>query len=191
MGQRVLPLEKSRVYVPEGTTLILHLFWWMLFHKVAGVKEIVMVTPSKAGGINPYIAVAAKIAGVKEIYKVGGAQAIAALAYGTESIERVDKIVGPGNTYVATAKKLVFGKVDIDMIAGPSEILIIADDKADAKYVAADLMSQAEHDKLAASILLTTSVEKYKEVVKELKKQVEELERKAIIKKPLRIMEWQ
>lgn len=184
MGQRVLPLERVGVYVPGGTAAYpSSVLMNVIPAKVAGVKEIVMVTPpSKAGGINPYIAVAAKIAGVKEIYKVGGAQAIAALAYGTESIERVDKIVGPGNTYVATAKKLVFGKVDIDMIAGPSEILIIADDKADAKYVAADLMSQAEHDKLAASILLTTSVEKYKEVVKELKKQVEELERKAIIK---------
>ena len=150
--------------------------------KVAGVEEIVMITPPSAdGGINPYILVTAKLAGVSEIYKAGGAQGIAALAYGTESIKKVDKIVGPGNIYVATAKKLVFGDVDIDMVAGPSEILIVADENANAKYIAADLMSQAEHDKLASSILLTTSYEKYKEVVEELNKQITLLTRREII----------
>ena len=128
---------------------------------------------------------AAKIAGVDTIYKVGGAQGIAALAYGTETIPKVDKIVGPGNIFVAMAKKLVFGKVDIDMIAGPSEILVIADDSANPKYVAADLMSQAEHGKLASSILVTTSRKLYEEGEKELAKQVEGLERKDIIKESL------
>jgi histidinol dehydrogenase len=154
--------------------------------KVAGVSQIVMVTPpNKDGGINPYIGVAAKIAGVDKIYKVGGAQAIGALAYGTETIPRVDKIVGPGNIFVNVAKKLVFGKVGIDMIAGPSEILIIADEGANPSFVAADLMSQAEHDVLASSILVTTSEKLYKEVEIELSKQVEVLERKDIIVKSL------
>ena len=184
MGQLVLPLERIGVYVPGGTasypsSVVMN----VIPAKVAGVKEIVMVTPPSAnGGINPYIAVAASLAGVSEIYKVGGAQAIGALAYGTESIKRVDKIVGPGNIYVAMAKKLVFGTVDIDMVAGPSEILIVADENANSKFVAADLMSQAEHDKLAASILLTTSEEKYNEIIKELEVQIEEMERKDIIK---------
>lgn len=188
MGQRVIPLEKVGVYVPGGTAAYpSSVLMNVIPAKVAGVKEIIMVTPpSKDGGINKYIAVAAKIAGVDKIYKVGGAQAIGALAYGTETISRVDKIVGPGNIFVAIAKRLVFGKVDIDMIAGPSEILVIADESAEAKYIAADLMSQAEHDKLASSILVTTSMELYKNVEKELKGQIEGLERKDIIKESLK-----
>lgn len=188
MGQRVIPLERVGVYVPGGTAAYpSSVLMNVIPAKVAGVKEIVMVTPpSKNGGINPYIAVAAKIAGIDKIYKVGGAQAIGALAYGTETIKKVDKIVGPGNVFVAIAKRLVFGKVDIDMIAGPSEILVIADESANGKYIAADLMSQAEHDKLASSILVTTSMELYKEVEKELEIQIDKLERKEIIKKSLK-----
>ena len=188
MGQRVIPLERVGVYVPGGTAVYpSSVLMNVIPAKVAGVKEIIMVTPpSKDGGINPYIAVAAKISGVDKIYKVGGAQGIGALAYGTETIEKVDKIVGPGNIFVAVAKRLVFGKVDIDMIAGPSEILVIADKSANAKYIAADLMSQAEHDKLASSILLTTSMDLYKEVEREIERQVEFLERKEIIKESLK-----
>ena len=154
LGQRVLPLEKVGVYVPGGTAAYpSSVLMNVIPAKVAGVSEIIMTTPpSKDGGINPYIAVAAKIAGVDKIYKVGGAQAIGALAYGTETIAKVDKIVGPGNIFVAVAKKLVFGKVDIDMIAGPSEILIVADEGANPKYVAADLMSQAELEKQIANL---------------------------------------
>ena len=187
LGQRVLPLEKVGVYVPGGTAAYpSSVLMNVIPAKVAGVSEIVMVTPpSKDGGINPYIGVAAKIAGVDKIYKVGGAQAIAALAFGTQTIPKVDKIVGPGNRFVATAKKLVFGTVDIDMIAGPSEILIIAQDNANPAYVAADLMSQAEHDKLASSILVTTSRDLHEKVEKELALQVETLERKDIIKESL------
>ena len=144
-----------------------------------------MVTPPKKDGINPAISVAADIAGVDEIYKVGGSQAIAALAYGTELIPKVDKIVGPGNIYVSTAKRMVFGYCDIDMFAGPSEILVIADDKANAAYVAADLLSQAEHDELASSILVTTSEKLANDVMKEIEIQTLSLKRKDIIKKSL------
>lgn len=184
LGQRVLPLEKVGVYVPGGTAAYpSSVLMNVIPAKVAGVPEIIMVTPpSKDGGINPYIGVAAKIAGVDKIYKVGGAQGVAALAYGTETIPKVDKIVGPGNIFVAVAKKLVFGTVDIDMIAGPSEILIIAEEDANPAFVAADLMSQAEHDKLACSILVTTSKDLVIKVEKELERQVETLERKDIIK---------
>ena len=187
MGQIILPLQRIGVYVPGGTAAYpSSVAMNVIPAKVAGVEEIVMITPpSSDGGINPYILVTAKLAGVSEIYKAGGAQGIAALAYGTESIKKVDKIVGPGNIYVATAKKLVFGDVDIDMVAGPSEILIVADENANAKYIAADLMSQAEHDKLASSILLTTSYEKYKEVVEELNKQITSLTRREIIESSL------
>lgn len=187
LGQRVLPLEAVGVYVPGGTAAYpSSVLMNVIPAKVAGVSQIIMVTPpNKEGGINPYIGVAAKIAGVDKIYKVGGAQAIGALAYGTETIPRVDKIVGPGNIFVNVAKKLVFGKVGIDMIAGPSEILIIADEGANPAFVAADLMSQAEHDVLASSILVTTSEKLYKEVEIELAKQVEALERKDIIVKSL------
>lgn len=183
LGQRVLPLDSVGVYVPGGTAAYpSSVLMNVIPAKVAGVEKIVMVTPpNKDGGLNPYIAVAAKIAGVDEIYKVGGAQAVAALAYGTESIPKVDKIVGPGNIFVATAKQLVFGTVDIDMIAGPSEILVIAEDGANPKFIAADLMSQAEHDKLASSIFVTTSRTLVGKVEEEIKKQVENLERKEII----------
>ncbi|NLK94977.1 MAG: histidinol dehydrogenase [Clostridiales bacterium] len=188
LGQRVLPLDSVGIYVPGGTAAYpSSVLMNVIPAKVAGVSEIIMTTPpSKDGGINPYIGVAAKIAGVKKIYKVGGAQAIAALAYGTETIPKVDKIVGPGNIFVAVAKRLVYGKVDIDMIAGPSEILVIADESANPAYLAADLMSQAEHDKLASSILVTTSEKLYKEVEIELSKQVETLERKEIILESLK-----
>ncbi|OOM75139.1 histidinol dehydrogenase [Clostridium sp. BL-8] len=187
LGQRVLPLEKVGVYVPGGTAAYpSSVLMNVIPAKVAGVSEIIMVTPpDKDGGINPYIGVAAKVAGIDKIYKVGGAQAVGALAYGTESIEKVDKIVGPGNLFVATAKKLVFGEVDIDMIAGPSEILVIADEESDPSFVAADLMSQAEHDKLASAILVTTSKELYEKVEVELEKQVRTLEREDIIRTSL------
>lgn len=188
LGQRVLPLDSVGVYVPGGTAAYpSSVLMNIIPAKVAGVKNIVMVTPpSKDGSINPYIGVAAKIAGIDKIYKVGGAQAVAALAYGTETIPKVDKIVGPGNIFVATAKKLVYGTVDIDMVAGPSEILVIADENANPAFVAADLMSQAEHDKLASSILVTTSKKLYEEVEVEIEKQVENLERKDIIKESLK-----
>ncbi|HEX9026993.1 MAG TPA: histidinol dehydrogenase [Clostridium sp.] len=188
LGQRVLPLERVGVYVPGGTAAYpSSVLMNVIPAKVAGVDEIVMVTPpDKDGGINPYIGVAARIAGIDKIYKVGGAQAVGALAYGTETIGKVDKIVGPGNIFVATAKKLVFGEVDIDMIAGPSEILVIADEKSDPSFVAADLMSQAEHDKLASSVLITTSKELYEKVEIELERQVKTLEREEIIRTSLK-----
>ncbi|MGV3025362.1 histidinol dehydrogenase [Clostridium thermobutyricum] len=187
MGQRVIPLESIGVYVPGGTAAYpSSVLMNVIPAKVAGVKEITMITPPlKNGEVNPYILVTANILEIDKIYKIGGAQGIGALAYGTESINKVHKIVGPGNIYVALAKKEVFGEVDIDMIAGPSEILIIADDKANPKYIAADLMSQAEHDILASSILLTTSENIIEEVKKELEIQVEKLERKKIIKESL------
>lgn len=188
LGQRVIPLERVGVYVPGGTAAYpSSVLMNIIPAKVAGVDEIIMVTPpDKDGGINPYIGVAAKIAGVDKIYKVGGAQAIAALAYGTETISKVDKIVGPGNIFVATAKKMVFGQVDIDMIAGPSEILVVADEKSDPVHVAADLMSQAEHDKLASAILVTTSKELYEKVEIELDRQAKLLEREEIIRESLK-----
>ncbi|NMM65572.1 histidinol dehydrogenase [Clostridium sp. P21] len=183
LGQQVRPLEKVGVYVPGGTAAYpSSVLMNTIPAKVAGVRNITMVTPPlKDGSINPNILVAADIAGVDKIYKIGGAQAIAAMAFGTETVERVDKIVGPGNIYVAMAKKSVYGNVDIDMIAGPSEILVIADESANAKYIAADLMSQAEHDKLASSILITTSKELAKKVKEQLKIQVEKLSRKDIV----------
>ncbi|MBQ3460413.1 MAG: histidinol dehydrogenase [Solobacterium sp.] len=187
LGQRVLPLSAVGIYVPGGraqypSSVLMN----AIPAKVAGVSRIVMVTPPNAqGGINPNIAFAAKIAGVTEIYRVGGAQAIAALAYGTESIPAVDKIVGPGNIFVASAKKLVYGKVDIDMIAGPSEILVIADEGADPVCAAADLLSQAEHDPMASAILLSTSEKLIQEVNAELKKQSAVLPKKEIVEKSL------
>ncbi|KEH97089.1 histidinol dehydrogenase [Clostridium massiliodielmoense] len=188
LGQQVRPLDGVGIYVPGGTaaypsSVIMN----TVPAKVAGVKNIVMVTPpSKDGSINPNILVAANIAGVDEIYKVGGAQGIAALAYGTESICKVNKIVGPGNIYVAMAKRSVYGYVDIDMIAGPSEILVIADEDNNPKFIAADLMSQAEHDELASSTLVTTSSELAIKVKDELEKQIIKLSRKDIIKKSLK-----
>ena len=184
MGERVIPLDSVGIYVPGGraqypSSVLMN----AIPAKVAGVRRIVMVTPpNKEGTINPNIAYAARLAGVTEIYKVGGAQAIGALAYGTESIPCVDKITGPGNIFVAAAKKLVFGKVDIDMIAGPSEILVIADEGADPSYVAADLLSQAEHDPLASAILLTTSRTLLEKVNQELEVQCAALPKYEIAK---------
>ena len=181
-GQKVLPIEKVGLYVPGGTaaypsTVLMD----SVPAKIAGCKEIVMVTPpGKDGKVNPVILAAAKIAGVDRIFKVGGAQAVAALAYGTESVPKVDKIVGPGNAYVAEAKKQVFGKVSIDMIAGPSEILVVADSKSNPEFVAADLLSQAEHDKNASAVLVTDSFEFAKAVSSELERQIPLLERNEI-----------
>ncbi len=181
-GQKVTPIEKVGLYVPGGTaaypsTVLMD----SIPAKIAGCSEIVMVTPPTANGkVNPVILAAAKIAGVDRIFKVGGAQAVAALAYGTESIPKVDKIVGPGNAFVAEAKKQVFGKVSIDMIAGPSEILVVADSTANPRFVAADLLSQAEHDKMASAVLVTDSREFAQKVSDELEIQIPELPRAEI-----------
>ena len=181
-GQKVTPIEKVGLYVPGGTaaypsTVLMD----SIPAKIAGCKEIVMVTPpSKDGKVNPNILTAAKIAGVTRIFKVGGAQAVAALAYGTESVPCVDKIVGPGNAFVAEAKKQVFGKVSIDMIAGPSEILVVADSTCNPVYVAADLLSQAEHDKMASAVLVTDTMELAKAVSDELERQIPMLPRAEI-----------
>ncbi len=177
MGQKVIPVDRAGLYVPGGTaaypsTVLMD----AIPAKIAGVGQVVMVTPPSADGkVNPVILAAAKIAGIDCIYKVGGAQAVAALAYGTESIPKVDKIVGPGNAFVAEAKKQVFGVVSIDMIAGPSEILIVADGKSNPRHVAADLLSQAEHDKLASAVLVTDSMELAKAVQAELEVQIPQL----------------
>lgn len=182
MGQRVLPLAKVGVYVPGGTaaypsTVLMD----VLPAKIAGVKKIVMITPTDSQGKVPAaILAAASVAGVDEIYKVGGAHGVAALAYGTETIPKVDKIVGPGNIYVATAKKMVYGEVDIDMIAGPSDVLIIADASANPRWLAADLLAQAEHDPLAQAILVTTEAALIEQVQVELDLQLKELPRKDI-----------
>ena len=187
LGQRVIPLERVGVYVPGGraaypSTVLMN----VIPAKIAGVKEIVMVTPPSAdGSVDPVIAAAAHIAGVTRICKVGGAQAVAALADGTQSIPRVDKIVGPGNAYVACAKRLVYGKVDIDMIAGPSEILVIADKGADPEYVAADMISQAEHDPMASSILITDDETLVEKVEEALQRQSDALPRQEIISQSL------
>ena len=181
-GQKVIPIQKVGLYVPGGTaaypsTVLMD----SVPAKIAGCEEIVMVTPpGKDGKVNPVILAAAKIAGVDRIFKVGGAQAIAALAYGTESVPKVDKIVGPGNAFVAEAKKQVFGKVSIDMIAGPSEILVVADSKSNPEYVAADLLSQAEHDKNASAVLVTDSFTFAEAVSSELEKQIPLLPRAEI-----------
>ncbi len=187
LGQKVTPLKRVGVYVPGGKAVYpSSVLMNILPAKVAGVDEIVMTTPpGKDGKINPNTLVAAKEAGVDTIYKVGGAQAIAALAYGTASIPKVDKIVGPGNIYVALAKKAVYGHVNIDSIAGPSEILVIADDTANPRYVAADLLSQAEHDELASAILVTTSETLAQKVSQQVDVFVEELSRTEIMRKSL------
>lgn len=187
LGQRIRGLKRVGVYVPGGTAAYpSSVLMNVIPAKIAGVKEIVMVTPpQKDGTANPDILAAAKIAGVDRVFLMGGAQAVAALAYGTQSVPKVDKIVGPGNIFVATAKKLLYGTVDIDMIAGPSEILIVADKSANSKFLAADLMSQAEHDKMASAILLTTSEETANETAKELSRQMQTLERRDIIKQSL------
>ena len=181
LGQMVTPLKRVGIYVPGGkasypSTVLMN----AMPAKVAGVSEIYMVTPPQKNGIDPYVLAAASISGVKRIFQVGGAQAVAALAYGTKSVPKVDKIVGPGNIFVATAKREVFGTVDIDMIAGPSEILVIGDGSADPAWIAADLLSQAEHDELASSILITTSVKEAKAVKAEVAKQLKKLKRKKI-----------
>lgn len=182
VGQKITPIERVGLYVPGGTaaypsTVLMD----AIPAKLAGCKEIVMTTPpAKDGTVNPDILTAAKVAGVTRIFKVGGAQAIAALAYGTESIPKTDKIVGPGNAFVAEAKKQVFGKVDIDMIAGPSEILVVADGKNDPEYIAADLLSQAEHDKNASAVLVTESMEFARAVSEAIERQIGRLPRKEI-----------
>lgn len=187
LGQKILPIAVSGVYVPGGkaaypSSVLMN----VIPAKVAGVKKIVMTTPAGADGkVNPGTLVAAKIAGVDEIYKVGGAQAIASMAFGTQSIPKVDKITGPGNIFVALAKKACFGFVSIDSIAGPSEILVIADETANPRYVAADLLSQAEHDELASAILITTSEELADKVSEEIDGFLQELSRKEIIEKSL------
>ncbi len=187
LGQKVTPLNIAGVYVPGGKAVYpSSVLMNVLPAKVAGVPRIVMCTPpGKDGKVYPSTLVAAKEAGVDEIYKVGGAQAIAAMAFGTESVPKVDKIVGPGNIYVALAKKAVFGYVSIDSIAGPSEILVLADETANARYVAADLLSQAEHDEMASAILITTSKKLAEEVSREVDQFVAVLSRKEIIQKSL------
>ena len=182
LGQRVVPIEKVGLYVPGGTaaypsTVLMD----AVPAKIAGVSEIIMVTPpDKEGRVNPYILAAARIAGVTSVYKIGGAQAVAALAFGTESVPKVDKIVGPGNAFVAEAKKQVFGQVGIDMIAGPSEVLVLADEKSNPRFVAADLLSQAEHDKNASCVLITESETLATEVRDEIENQLRTLAREEI-----------
>ena len=179
IGQKIIPVDRAGLYVPGGTaaypsTVLMD----AIPAKIAGVKEVVITTPPSANGkINPAILAAAHVAGVDRIFKVGGAQAIAALAYGTESVPKVDKIVGPGNAFVAEAKKQVFGTVSIDMIAGPSEILIVSDSKSNPRHIAADLLSQAEHDKLASAVLVTDSADLAQAVSGELERQIPALER--------------
>lgn len=181
IGQKVLPIEKVGLYVPGGTASYpSSVLMNCVPAKIAGCSEIVMVTPAKAGKVKPVILAAAKIAGVDRIFKIGGAQAVAALAYGTESVPKVDKIVGPGNAFVAEAKKQVFGMVDIDMIAGPSEILVVADSTNNPAHIAADMLSQAEHDKMATAVLITDSQNFAEEVSAELEKQIPLLPRAEI-----------
>ncbi len=186
LGQMVRPLDRVGIYVPGGkaaypSSVLMN----AVPAKVAGVGEVIMVVPMPGGEVNPHVLAAARIAGVDRIFKVGGAQAVAALAYGTETIPRVDKITGPGNIYVATAKQLVFGRVDIDMIAGPSEILIINDGSGNAAHIAADLLSQAEHDELASAVLVTSSEEMAQAVQEEVEKQLAQLSREAIARKSI------
>jgi histidinol dehydrogenase len=187
LGQIIRPIERAGVYVPGGkasypSTVLMN----VIPAQVAGVKEIALCVPTPNGEINPYVMAAINILEVKEVYRIGGAQAVGAMAYGTKGIKKVDKLVGPGNIYVALAKKMVFGEVDIDMIAGPSEILIIADETANPKFVAADMLSQAEHDELASSILVTASGVLAENVIQELNIQLKGLKRKDIAKKSLK-----
>ncbi len=186
LGQMVRPLDRVGIYVPGGkaaypSSVLMN----AIPAKVAGVAEVIMVVPMPGGEVNPHVLAAAKIAGVDRIFKLGGAQAVAALAYGTESVPRVDKITGPGNIYVATAKKLVFGQVDIDMIAGPSEILVINDGSGEAAHIAADLLSQAEHDELASSVLVTSSETMAVAVQAEVEKQLQQLSRETIARQSI------
>jgi len=186
LGQRILPLQRAGIYAPGGkafypSTLLMA----AIPARIAGVIEIILVTPAKDGQLSPLIAAAAEIAGVDRIFKIGGAQAIAALAYGTQTIPRVDKIVGPGNAYVAAAKKLVFGQVAIDMIAGPSEVVVIADQTANPAFAAADMLAQAEHDEMAAAVLFTPFPDLAERVAGEVQKQLQTLPKKGIIEKSL------
>lgn len=181
IGQKVIPIEKVGLYVPGGTAAYpSSVLMNCVPAKIAGCSEIVMVTPAKAGKVKPAILAAARVAGVDRIFKIGGAQAVAALAYGTESVPKVDKIVGPGNAFVAEAKKQVFGTVDIDMIAGPSEILVVADGTNNPSHIAADLLSQAEHDKMATAVLITDSEKFANDVSAQLEKQIPLLPRAEI-----------
>ncbi len=187
LGQRITPLKRVGIYVPGGkaaypSTVLMN----AVPARVAGVREVIMVTPPSIKGVSPHVLAAASIAGVDRIFRIGGAQSIAALAYGTKSVPPVDKIVGPGNIYVATAKRLVFGKVDIDMIAGPSEILIINDGSGDPAWMAADLLSQAEHDELASSILVTTSKKTALSVKREVLRQLKLLKRRKIAERSIK-----
>lgn len=186
LGQRILPLQRAGIYAPGGkafypSTLLMA----AIPARLAGVKEIILTSPVKDGRLHPLIAAAAEIAGVDRIFKIGGAQAIAALAFGTKTIPRVDKIVGPGNAYVAAAKKLVFGQVAIDMIAGPSEVVVIADQTAHPAFAAADLLAQAEHDEMAAAVLFTPFADLADRVAGEVQKQLQALPKKSIIEKSL------
>ncbi len=186
LGQSVIPLDRVGIYVPGGTaaypsSVVMN----AVPAKVAGVKELIMMCPPREGKLNPYVLVAAKLIGVDKIYKIGGAQAIAAMAFGTETVPRVDKITGPGNIFVTLAKKAVYGHCDIDMLAGPSEILIVADKTADPVYTAADMLSQAEHDMLASSIVITDSAELAEKVAAEAEKQLQKLPRQEIARASL------
>lgn len=186
LGQKVTALESAGVYVPGGKAVYpSSVLMNVLPAKVAGVDEIVMVTPATGGEVNPVVLAAAYLAGVDRGFRIGGAQAVAALAYGTETVPRVCKIVGPGNIYVALAKKMVFGQVDIDMIAGPSEILIVADSTADPDYVAADMLSQAEHDELASAMVVTDDMELAKEIESSVYAQLDELPKKDMARKSI------
>lgn len=186
IGQRITPLERAGIYVPGGlasypSTVLMA----AIPARIAGVKEIVAVTPLRQGAINPLVALAMELGGVNRVFKIGGAQAIAALTYGTASIPRVDKIVGPGNAYVAMAKQLVYGHVDIDMIAGPSEVLVICDHTAPVSFVAADLLAQAEHDDMASAVVLTPDEAAAQRIVAEVYRQLENLPRKAIVRRAI------
>jgi len=187
LGQIIRPIQRVGVYVPGGkasypSTVLMN----VIPAQVAGVKEIAVCVPTPRGEINPYVMAAIEMLGIKEAYRIGGAQAVGAMAYGTQTINKVDKIVGPGNIYVAMAKKMVFGEVDIDMIAGPSEILIIADASAPPAFIAADLLSQAEHDELASSVLITDSEVLARNVSEEIERQMSKLKRRAIASKSLK-----
>jgi histidinol dehydrogenase len=186
LGQIIRPIQRAGVYVPGGkasypSTALMN----VIPAQVAGVQEIALCVPTPDGEVNPHVMAAIDMLGVKEVYRIGGAQAVGAMAYGTENIKKVDKIVGPGNIFVALAKKMVFGEVDIDMIAGPSEILIIADETANPSFIAADMLSQAEHDEMASSILITDSENIVKGVIKEMTSQLRILKRKDIAKRSL------
>jgi histidinol dehydrogenase len=186
IGQRITPLEKAGIYVPGGlasypSTVLMA----AIPARIAGVREIIAVTPLRQGAINPLVALAMELGGVSRVFKIGGAQAIAALTYGTLSIPRVDKIVGPGNAYVAMAKQLVYGRVDIDMIAGPSEVLVICDHKAPVSFVAADLLAQAEHDEMASAVVLTPDEDTGRRIIDELYRQLEDLPRKDIVRRAI------